>query len=90
MFVWWVAARTGNQPAGGGSVVVGPQPAHRVVHGREDLHRRLARVDALELLVDAEDAAQLAVELRPLDVRQVEVDAVAVRFEAEAPRSRRR
>ena len=37
-------------------VVIDPQPAHRVVHGREDQHRRLARIFAGELFVDLDDA----------------------------------
>src|SRR5205085_4435616 len=56
--------------------VVAPQPAHRVVHGGEDLHRLVPRVDALELLVDLHDAAELAIEDGGGDVRDVEVDGV--------------
>ncbi len=79
-----VARRAELEPAVGGPLVVGPQAAHRVVDGREDLHRHVARIDALELLVDLQDAAELAVELLARDVRQVEVDALPVRLDAQA------
>ena len=47
-----IARRAGSQAALGRALVVDPQAAHRVVDGRENLHRHVARIDALELLVD--------------------------------------
>ena len=55
-------------------VEVHPQPAHGVVHAGEDLHGHIARIVAHELLVDFEDAFELAVERGAVDVRQVEID----------------
>ena len=62
MLVCWLRGEPITRPPVGGALVVAPQPAHRVVDGREDLHRHVARIDALELLVDFQDAGQLAVE----------------------------
>ena len=42
--------------------VIDPHAAHRIMDGGKDFHRRVARIDALEFLVDVEDAAQLVVE----------------------------
>ena len=78
---WWRAAR--RKPPVGRALVVHPQAAHRVVDGREDLHRHVARVDALEFLVDFQDAAQLAVELVARNVRQVEIHAQPVLLDAQ-------
>ena len=55
-------------------VEVNPQAAHGVVHARKDLHGHVAGIVAHELLVDFEDAFQLAVERGAIDVRQVEID----------------
>ena len=65
-------------------VEVHPKSAHRVVHARKDLHRLHARIDADELLVDFEDAAELVVQRLAIDVRQVEINhRLAVESEAE-------
>ena len=53
---------------------IDPQPAHGVMHARENLHRRVARVIAHKLLVDFENAFQLAVQNLPVDMCQVEID----------------
>ena len=57
---------------------VDPDAAHRVVHGREDLHRHLARILTDELGVHLENAAELVLEVVRRDVREVEVDAAVV------------
>ena len=57
-----VARRAHDERAVGGALVVDPEAAHRVVHGREDPHRVLVRVVADELLVDLEDAGELLAE----------------------------
>ena len=54
-------------------VEVDPQSAHGVVHAGEDLHRGLARIIADKLLVDLQDAFELAIERRAIDVGEVEV-----------------
>ena len=64
------------------SFVVCPQTAHAVVNGRKDLHRMIAWIDSLELLVDLEDAAKLAIEFLARDVRKVEVHALAIFLDA--------
>ena len=71
-----VFALAGGIDAGnvGGLVEVHPQPAHGVVHAGEDLHRRVARIVADKLLVDLENAFELAVEDLAVDVGQVEID----------------
>src|SRR4029079_10940806 len=51
--------------------------------GWEDFHRRRPRIDALELLVNLQDAPQLAVELVPGNVREVEIDALTVLLDAQ-------
>ena len=51
--------------------------------GGKDLHGRVARIDSLELLVNLEDAAQLAVEFAPWNVRQIQVDALPVLLDAQ-------
>ncbi len=78
-----VARRAGDQPARRVSFVVDPQPAHGVVDGGEDFHRHFARVDALELFVDFQNAAELQVECVSRDVRQVEIDAQPVALDAQ-------
>ena len=70
-----VPRRADVQPAVAVGLVVDPQPAHRVVDGGEDFHRHLAGVGPLELLVDFQDAGQLAVQHLAGDVGHVEVDA---------------
>ena len=70
-----VLRRAEPQAAGGRPLVIDPQSAHRIVDGGEDLHRRLAWVDPLELLVNVENATQLLVEVSRGNVRDVEVDA---------------
>ena len=90
MFVSWLRGEPISQAAGGGALVVDPQAAHRVMDGREDLHRHVARIDALELLVDLENAAELVIERRARNVRQVEIDAQPVLLDAQALRRCRR
>ena len=51
--------------------------------GGEDLHRHVARIDALELLVDLQNAAQLPVEHLARNVRQVEIHAQPVLLDAQ-------
>ena len=79
-----VARRALEHPPGGALFEVDPQPSHRVVHRREDLHRGGARVDPLKLLVDVEDAPELAVECLLGDVRQVEINAEPVLLDRQA------
>ena len=71
-----VLALAGGKDAGnvGHLVEVHPQPAHRVVHAGKDLHGLDVGIDADKLLVDFEDAAELAVERGAVDVREVEID----------------
>src|SRR5205823_1337315 len=56
-------------------VKVDPQPAHRVMHSGEDLHRGLAWIVADEFLVDLKDAFELAVECRAIDVGKIEISS---------------
>ena len=69
-------------------VVVHPEPAHRVVRGREDAHRDLVGVLVGDPLVHLEEVPVLLADLRrpePLDrVGEVEVDAQAARAHAAA------
>ena len=69
-------------------VVVDPQPAHRVVHGRVDPHRHLVRVLVGDPLVHLEEVAVLRLDglaAEPLDgVGEVEVDAEPARADAAA------
>jgi hypothetical protein len=68
-------------------VEVDPEAAHGVVHAGEDLHGDFAGVVADELLVDFEDAFELAVERLAVDVGEVEVDhGLAVDAHAELRR----
>ena len=53
---------------------IDPKPTHGVVHAGKNLHRSIARIVAHKLLVDFENAFELAVERRAIDVCQVEVD----------------
>ena len=71
-----VFALAGGVDAGDvrGLLVIDPEAAHGVVHARENLHGRDARIDADKLLVDFENAFQLAVERLGVDVGEVEVD----------------
>ena len=73
-----VARRADLERAARVLLEVDPQAAHRVVDGREDLHRVLVRIDADELLVDLEDARELLAQERLVLVREVEVDLVLV------------
>ena len=67
-------------------VVVDPQPAHRVVHGRVDAHRDLVGVLAGDALVHVEEVAVLRRHGRPAEALdrggEVEVDAQAGRADA--------
>ena len=58
----------------GALLKVHPQAAHGVVHAGEDLHGRVTGIVADELLVDFENALELAIESGAVDVRQVEID----------------
>ena len=71
-----VVALAGGEDAGdvGQLVEVDPEAAHGVVHAGEDLHGNFARVVADELLVDFENAFELAVESLAVDVGEVEID----------------
>ena len=66
----------GGEDAGDvrGLFVIDPEAAHGVVHAGENLHGHVARIVADKLLVDFEDAFELAVESLAVDVRQVEID----------------
>src|SRR5580704_5774476 len=57
-----------------GLIEIDPQPAHGVVHAGEDLHGNFARVIADKLLINFQNAFQLAIENLGIDVSQVEVD----------------
>jgi hypothetical protein len=81
-----VLALAGGKDAGdvGHLVEVDPEAAHGVVHAGEDLHGHVARIVADELLVDFENAFELAIERGAVDVGEVEVDhGLAVDAEAE-------
>src|SRR5262249_56412979 len=54
--------------------VVDPEPTHRVMHPREDLHGYLPRVVADELLVDLEHAADPSREHLRVEMAHVEGD----------------
>ena len=73
---------------GGHQVVIDPEAAHRVVHGRVDSHRNLVGILAGDPLVDLEEVAILLPDLlqpEPLDgVAEVEIDAVSARPHAAA------
>ena len=66
-----VAGRAGQQSTFAVGFVVDPKSTHAVVDGREDLHGLFARIDALEFLVDLQDATELAIQLMAWDVGQV-------------------
>src|SRR5713101_4444290 len=57
-----------------GLFVIHPEAAHGVVHAGKNLHRRFARIVPDKLLVDFEDAFQLAVESLAVNMRQVKID----------------
>ena len=81
-----VLALAAGEDAGdvGHLVEVDPETAHGVVHAGEDLHGLDVGIDADELLVDFENAAELVVEGGAVDVGEVEVDhGLAVDAEAE-------
>src|SRR5215471_8231263 len=54
--------------------VVYPKAAHGVVHAREDLHRHFTRIVADKLLVNFQNAFQLAIKRVAIYVSQVEID----------------
>ena len=56
--------------------VLRPQPAHGVVHAREDSHWKFAWIFADKLAVDLEDGPQFCFEVIAGLVRQVQVDLV--------------
>ena len=51
-----------------------PQAAHGVVHAGENLHGRVAGIVAHELLVNFQNAFELAIENLAIDVGEVEID----------------
>src|SRR5258708_2789115 len=55
-------------------LVIDPEAAHGVVHAGKNLHGCVARIVANKLLVDFEDALQLAVERLAVTMRQVKID----------------
>ena len=54
------------------------------MHSREDLHWLVTWIDALELFVDFEDTAKLSIQLLARNVREVEIDALSIRFDTAA------
>ena len=84
-----VLALAGGKDAGnvGHLVEVDPEAAHGVVHAGEDLHGHFARIVADKLLVDFENAFELAVQRGAVDVGEVEIDhRLAVDAQARARR----
>ena len=84
-----VLALAGGKDAGnvGHLVEVDPEAAHGVVHAGEDLHRHFARIVADKLLVDFQNAFELAVQRFAVDVGEVEIDhGLAVEAQAHARR----
>src|SRR5579863_7375068 len=55
-------------------IEIDPQPTHGVVHAGENFHGDLARVIAYKLLINLENAFELAVENLGVDVSQVKID----------------
>jgi len=79
-------ARRENSGDIGGLFVIHPHSAHGVVHAGENLHGRDARIVADKLLVNFEDAFQLAVKNLGVDVGEVEINhrlSVDAEFELE-------
>ena len=58
----------------GGLIEVHPHAAHGVVHAGKNLHGRVARVVAYELLVNFQNAFEFAIKNLAIDVGQVEID----------------
>ena len=54
------------------------------MHGGKDFHGMIARVDALEFLVNLQDPAQLAVQFATWNMRQIQVHALLARLNAQA------
>lgn len=82
-----VGLADGEEAGNGGlEVVVDPEPAHRVVHGRVDPHRGLVRVLRRDPRVHVEEVAVLLLDLvpaHPLDgLGEVQVDALAAGADA--------
>ena len=73
-----VPGRALNEAAGAAFFIVDPEAAHGIMHGRENFHRHDPRIDALELLVDLQNAAEFAIERLAGHVREVEVNAQSV------------
>ena len=84
MLVCWFRGEPMSRPPVAVGLVVDPQAAHRVVHRGEDLHRHLAGIGPLELLVDLQDAGQLAVQQVAGKMGHVEVDAHPLGLHAQA------
>src|SRR2546423_8474844 len=51
-----------------------PEPAHRVVHAGEDLHRSVARIIPHKLFVDLKYSFKFAIECRAIDVSEIQID----------------
>ena len=66
----------GENSRNAGRLVFGvhPHAAHRVMHGGENFHGFVPRIDAEEFFVDFENAFELAVERFARDVRDVEIN----------------
>ena len=79
-----IAQRADFQSAGGGAFVIDPQTAHRVMDGGENFHRHFARIDALELFVNAQNAAELFIEHVARNVRQVEIHGQSILLDAQS------
>ena len=64
MIVVFALARRKDSRNVRGLIEVDPQAAHGVMHAGENLHRPVARIVADELLVNFENAFELAIERR--------------------------
>ena len=59
-------------------LAVNPDTAHRVVNGREDLHRNLPRILSDKVTVHLKNTAELALQIISRDMRQIEVHPVRI------------
>src|SRR5689334_20484415 len=53
------------------------------MHGGENLHWVVARIDTLEFLVDLENSRQLSIQFAAWNMRQIQIDTHAFFFNAE-------
>src|SRR5262249_26124067 len=53
--------------------VIDPQATHRIMDGREDLHRHFTWIDALEFLVDFQNATKLLIEHLARQMGQIQI-----------------